>query len=39
MFDLSGNLLGAFFQWWQWILVLCIIVILVAYYMYRRKQV
>ncbi len=38
MFDLSGNLLGAFFQRWQWVLVLCIIVILVAYYIYRRKQ-
>ena len=38
MFDLSGNLLGALLAWWQWILVLCIIVILVAYYWYRNKQ-
>ena len=30
MFDLSGNVLAAFFAWWQWILVLCIIVILAA---------
>ena len=35
MLDSSLGLLGASYQW---ILVLCIVVILVAYVMYRRKQ-
>ena len=26
------------FKWPQYVLILCIIVILVAYYMYRKKQ-
>ena len=37
MFDLSGNLLA--WSTWQTIMVLCMVVILVAYYLYRRKQV
>ena len=37
MFDLNGSLLA--WSVWQTVLVLCIIVILVAYYWYRRKQV
>ncbi len=36
MLDSSLGLLGATYQW---ILGLCIVVILVAYYMYRKKQV
>ena len=42
MFDLSTNLLAAFsdyFGWTQLILLLCVIVIIVAYVMYRKKQV
>ncbi len=40
MFDLSGNLLGFFIdRWWQWVLILCMVAIIVAYYMYRRTQV
>ena len=35
MLDSSLSLLGATYQW---ILGLCIVVILVAYYLYRRKQ-
>lgn len=43
MFDLSkmvlaqGTFLGL--AWWQWVLVLCLVVILVAYWKYRQKQV
>ncbi len=37
MFDLNGSLLA--WSAWQTIMVLCIVVILVAYYLYRRKQV
>ena len=38
MLDLSQVLLGKFFGV-QGILILCIIVILVAYWIYRKKQV
>ena len=39
MFDLSSNLLGALIQyWWQWVLILCMVAIGVAYYLYRRTQ-
>ncbi len=36
MIDSGLSLLGAALQW---ILGICIVVILVAYYMYRKKQV
>ncbi len=36
MFDLNGSLLA--WSPWQTVLVLCIVVILVAYYWYRRRQ-
>ena len=39
MLDLSQVLLGAIFGTVQWILIVCIIVILVAYYVYRKRQV
>lgn len=39
MFDLSQALLGAILGPVQWILIVCIIVILVAYYIYRKRQV
>ena len=41
MFDLSQRPLVAFLGlgWTQFILLLCIIVILIAYYVYRKRQV
>ena len=39
MFDLSQNLIGALLGPVQWILIACIVVILVAYYIYRKRQV
>jgi len=38
MFDFSQTGLIAF-GWPQYVLILCIVVILVAYYFYRKKQV
>jgi len=37
MFDSNLNLLGAGYTYYL-ILILCMVAILVAYYMYRRKQ-
>ena len=39
MLDLSQVLLGKIFGTTQYILIICIIVILVAYYIYRKRQV
>lgn len=39
MLDLSQTGLIAFLKWPQYVLILCIVVILVAYWMYRKKQV
>lgn len=43
MFDLAMPLLDFFpfllLEWWQWVLVICLIVIIVAYMQYRKKQV
>ena len=39
MLDLSQLLLGKILGPVQYVLILCIIVILVAYYIYRRRQV
>ena len=39
MFDLSQPLLGAYLGPVQWIMIICIVVILVAYYIYRKRQV
>lgn len=38
MFDLSGTLLGAYWGTLQTVLLLCVVAILIAYRMYRRKQ-
>ncbi len=39
MFDLSGNLLGVgWWSWWQTVLLLVVIAILVGSYLYRRRQ-
>ena len=39
MLDLSQVLLGKIMGPAQWILLLCIVVILIAYYIYRKRQV
>ena len=39
MLDMSQLLLGKIFGPVQYILIVCIIVILVAYYIYRKRQV
>ncbi len=41
MLDLSQVVLGKFMGmgWLQLILIICLVVILIAYWMYRKKQV
>ncbi len=39
MFDLSHNILGAIMGLVQWVLLGCVIVILIAYWQYRKRQV
>jgi len=31
--------LGAIFEWWQWILILVLIALIVAYFQLRKRQI
>ncbi len=40
MFDLAKPILGFLgLEWWKWVLVGCLVVIIVAYLRYRKTQV